>query len=130
MNSFKIAIAQINATVGDIAGNAAKILDCARRAKALGADLLLTPELVLCGSPPEDLLWRGDFLDTCRQELDALAASLPEIDVLIGHPFRTPGVVSMRSACFGRGVVWRLSANSICRAMNCAISLPVSPPVS
>ncbi len=91
MNSFKIAIAQINATVGDIAGNAAKILDCARRAKALGADLLLTPELVLCGSPPEDLLWRGDFLDTCRQELDALAASLPEIDVLIGHPLQDAG---------------------------------------
>ncbi len=50
--SLKIAIAQINATVGDLAGNAARILDFAQRAKAQGADLVLTPELVLCGYPP------------------------------------------------------------------------------
>ena len=54
--SLKIAITQINATVGDLAGNAAKILDFARRASAQGADLLLTPELALCGHSPEDLL--------------------------------------------------------------------------
>ena len=55
---LKIAIAQINATVGDLAGNAARIAECARRAGAAGADLLLTPELALCGYPPEDLLLR------------------------------------------------------------------------
>ena len=59
--TLKIAIAQINATVGDLAGNAARILDFAQRAKAQGADLLLTPELVLCGYPPEDLLLRDDY---------------------------------------------------------------------
>ena len=47
--SLKIAIAQMNAVVGDIAGNAAKILDFARRAAAQGADAMLTPELALCG---------------------------------------------------------------------------------
>ena len=74
--TLKIAIAQINATVGDLSGNAARILDFARRAKAQGADLLLTPELGLCGYPPEDLLLRQDFYDACERELDALAAAV------------------------------------------------------
>ena len=83
---LKIAIAQINVTLGDLAGNAAKILDYAQRAHAAGADLLLTPELALCGYPPEDLLLRPDFYRACERELDALAARLPGIAVLVGHP--------------------------------------------
>ncbi|HQO29256.1 MAG TPA: nitrilase-related carbon-nitrogen hydrolase, partial [Accumulibacter sp.] len=59
--SLKIAIAQINVTVGDFAGNLARIVDFAKRAQQQGADLLLTPELALCGYPPEDLLLRADF---------------------------------------------------------------------
>jgi NAD+ synthase (glutamine-hydrolysing) len=57
----KIAIAQINCTVGDIQGNADKILDFSNRAKAAGASLVITPELALSGYPPEDLLFRDDF---------------------------------------------------------------------
>ena len=60
--SLKIAIAQINPALGDMAGNAAKILVAARRARAQGADLLLTPALALCGASPEHLLLRPDFL--------------------------------------------------------------------
>ena len=70
--SLKIAIAQINATVGDLAGNAAHILDFARRAEVLGADLVLTPELALCGYPPEDLLLRADFHAACARHGRAL----------------------------------------------------------
>ncbi len=92
--TLKIAIAQINATVGDLAGNVARILDFAERAKALGADLLLTPELVLCGYPPEDLLLREDFYVACEHELDALAAKVKGIDVLVGHP------VARNGSCF------------------------------
>ncbi|MEN8444760.1 MAG: nitrilase-related carbon-nitrogen hydrolase, partial [Cyanobacteria bacterium J06555_13] len=55
---MKIAIAQINPTVGDLAGNAQRILDAAQQASDLGADLLLTHELSLCGYPPRDLLMR------------------------------------------------------------------------
>ena len=84
--TLKIAIAQINATVGDLAGNAARILDFSQRAKAQGADLLLTPELVLCGYPPEDLLLREDFYAACERELDLLASRLFGIAVLVGHP--------------------------------------------
>ena len=89
--TLKIAIAQMNATVGDLSGNAAKILDFARRAAAQGARLLLTPELALCGHSPQDLLLRKDFHAACEQELAALAAALPEIDVLVGHPAREDG---------------------------------------
>ncbi|WP_245715497.1 NAD+ synthase [Propionivibrio dicarboxylicus] len=81
----------MNATVGDIPGNAAKILDFARRAKALGADVLLTPELMLCGYPPEDLLFRQDFYAACERELDALALALPDLDMIVGYPLLQDG---------------------------------------
>jgi NAD+ synthetase len=84
--TLKIAIAQFNATLGDLAGNAARILGFAERAQAQGADLLLTPELALCGYPPEDLLLRPDFYTACEHELTALATQLPNIAVLVGHP--------------------------------------------
>ena len=95
--TLKIAIAQLNATVGDLAGNAARIVDFAKRALAQGADLLLTPELALCGYPPEDLLLRPDFYAACERELDLLAAQLHEISeeksiaVLVGHPQESAG---------------------------------------
>ena len=85
-NSVKVAVAQINCVLGDLSGNAAKILDCAVRAKAAGAQVLLTPELSLCGYPPEDLLLRDGFFRDCAIALDELAAALPGIIVIVGHP--------------------------------------------
>jgi NAD+ synthase (glutamine-hydrolysing) len=70
---MKIAIAQINATVGDLAGNVARIAEYAARAKQQGADLVVTPELALCGYPPEDLLLREDFIEACDKALADLA---------------------------------------------------------
>lgn len=90
MARLKIAIAQINCTVGDIAGNAARIFAAAERASALGADLLLTPELALCGYPPEDLLLRPDFYRACEAGLLSLAESLP-VPAIIGHPVQYAG---------------------------------------
>lgn len=83
---MKIAIAQINCIVGDIDGNAQKILDYAAQAKAQGARLLLTPELSLTGYPPEDLLLRDGFYERCDRALYALAAKIESISVLVGHP--------------------------------------------
>jgi NAD+ synthase (glutamine-hydrolysing) len=83
---MKIALAQINCIVGDIQGNAAKILDFANQAKAAGASLVITPELALCGYPPEDLLFRDDFNLACKQALVRLAEEVSEITLLIGHP--------------------------------------------
>ena len=83
---MKIALAQMNCIVGDIAGNANKILDFANRAHQNGASLLITPELALCGYPPEDLLFRDDFNAACENALKHLCQSLPAITLLVGHP--------------------------------------------
>jgi NAD+ synthetase len=85
---MKIAIAQINCTVGDLAGNSTKIIDYANRAKAQGASLLLTPELSLCGYPPEDLLLRPGFYRACDVALDKLSKSIQGITVIVGHPLQ------------------------------------------
>jgi NAD+ synthase (glutamine-hydrolysing) len=84
--AIKIAIAQINCIVGDIKGNADKILDFANRAKEAGASLIITPELALCGYPPEDLLFRDDFKCACEQALTRLAEQVSGITLLVGHP--------------------------------------------
>ncbi|MFN9449050.1 MAG: NAD+ synthase [Rubrivivax sp.] len=85
----KVALAQVNATVGDLAGNAQRIVKAAEQAQAAGAQLMLAPELALCGYPPEDLLLRPAFLQACQAELDALAqalAAFPGLTVVVGHP--------------------------------------------
>ena len=88
---MKIAIAQINCTVGDLAGNAAKILDYAAQAKAQGAQILVTPELALTGYPPEDLLLREGFFSACDQALFELARQAHDIILVVGHPHLSAG---------------------------------------
>ena len=85
---MKIAIAQLNYTVGDIAGNVAKIADAAVRACEGGASLLLTTELAICGYSPEDLLLRNDFCDACTAALAALAVKTSGVTLVVGHPHR------------------------------------------
>jgi NAD+ synthase (glutamine-hydrolysing) len=87
-----VAVAQLNCVVGDISGNARRILDAVARAKAAGADVVLTPELALCGYPPEDLLLRPAFLQACADELAALAAQVQGITVLVGYPAEQDGL--------------------------------------
>ncbi len=88
---MRIAIGQINCTVGDLSGNSRKILEYAERAKAGGADLLLTPELSLCGYPPEDLLLREDFYAACERALLELVRQVRGIGIVVGHPDRADG---------------------------------------
>jgi NAD+ synthase (glutamine-hydrolysing) len=90
-SKVKIAIAQINCTVGDLAGNAAKILEYCGRAQAAGASLVLTPEFSLCGYPPEDLLLREGFYDDCEEALTRLAGGVSGIALVVGHPHRSDG---------------------------------------
>ncbi|MFK8184382.1 MAG: NAD+ synthase [Phormidesmis sp.] len=88
---MKIAIAQINPTVGDLTGNADRILTAAQQAAELNADLLLTPELSLCGYPPRDLLMRPSFIQQMKQQTQALAKALPPgIAALIGLAEHNP----------------------------------------
>ena len=86
---MRIAIAQLNYTVGDIDGNSAKITAAATRARAGGASLLLTTELAISGYSPEDLLLRNDFYDACAAALADLARNTTGITVVVGHPHRT-----------------------------------------
>ncbi|WP_179401647.1 NAD+ synthase [Burkholderia guangdongensis] len=90
----RIALAQINVTVGDFAGNVARIVAAARAAHADGAHLMIAPELALSGYPPEDLLLRPAFYAASAAALAELAAKLKPLDglaVLVGHPLRSTG---------------------------------------
>jgi NAD+ synthase (glutamine-hydrolysing) len=89
---MRIGLAQIDPTVGDLAGNTARILAAAREAAAQGAQLLVTPELALTGYPPEDLLLREHFLDACEARLAQLARETP-LPLLVGHPHRQGAVL-------------------------------------
>ncbi len=100
--SVKVALAQINATVGDLVGNVAKIVAAARRAHAEGARLVLTPELGLCGYPPEDLLLRPAFMTACNAALADCATQLADLEglyIVVGHPhqFGVSGDVRSKS---------------------------------
>lgn len=89
--TVKVAIAQMNSTVGDLAGNRAKIVNLARRAHAAGADIVLTPELSLVGYPPEDLLLRNAFYAKTQQTFAALAqelAQFADLHVVVGLPLQ------------------------------------------
>jgi len=83
---MRIAIAQLDCVVGDLAGNAARILGAVTEARHAGADLVITPELSLCGYPPEDLVQHPAFLEACADELSRLAAEVSGTTVLIGYP--------------------------------------------
>ncbi|WP_446684588.1 NAD+ synthase [Cyanobacterium sp. HL-69] len=82
---MKIAIAQLNPIIGDIKNNAKQIIEVAHQASQDGVQLLLTPELSLCGYPPKDLLFRHDFITMMAEELEAIALSIPKnITILVG----------------------------------------------
>jgi NAD+ synthase (glutamine-hydrolysing) len=80
---MKLALAQINPTVGDFAGNARLILDFTARAALESADLVIFPELAICGYPPADLLEKSSFLSRCRQTLDEIAAQTSDCPAIL-----------------------------------------------
>ncbi len=83
---MRLALAQLNAVVGDLDGNRAKILDALADARREGADLVLFPELAVTGYPPEDLLLRPGFLKAARASLEQIAAATDGITALVGCP--------------------------------------------
>ncbi len=89
---MKLAIAQLNPTVGDLTGNGQQIVSAAKRAAEQGARLLLTPELSLCGYPPRDLLLRPGFIQQMQTVLEQVAQDLPPgLVVLVGLAQPNPG---------------------------------------
>src|SRR5205807_4457655 len=83
-NAVKIAMGQINPTVGDFAGNAAEIVDFAQRAKSQGAGLILFPELSVCGYPPRDLVERASFVVHNREAAEHIATETRGMAVICG----------------------------------------------
>lgn len=103
---MKIAIAQLNAMVGDMHGNAAKIIQYAQEAHSNGAHLLVTPELALCGYPPEDLLYRDDFMAANERALRHICENIPsELSLLIGHPHKNKGQLFNAASLIQHGKV-------------------------
>ena len=84
MRKFRIALAQINVTVGDLSGNTSKILDVVNQAKASGANLVAFPELTVPGYPPEDLLLKPQFLAENRRRMEQIAEASHGITVIVG----------------------------------------------
>src|SRR6478672_10234897 len=89
---MRVALAQINATVGDIAGNEAKVREQLARAREAGAQLALFPELVITGYPPEDLLLKEHFLADARAAVARIAAQTEGNVAVVGFPERAEDV--------------------------------------
>jgi len=84
LHSIRVGIAQINSTVGDLSGNTKKIMESIDQAKSLGVDLLTFPELAITGYPPEDLLFKPQFIKQNRESLDKIIEHCSDIAVVVG----------------------------------------------
>lgn len=90
--TLRLAVAQINLRVGDVQGNAARVIDAAQRARdTLGAQAIVFPELTLTGYPPEDLLLRPALIEQVSAALRHVAAEARGIDVVLGYPLQEHG---------------------------------------
>src|SRR3954469_12869386 len=87
---MRIALAQINPTVGDLAGNVRKNHDFIARAREAGADVVMFPELSVLGYPPKDLLNKQQFVDDALRAVQLIAARCTGIDAVVGFVDRNP----------------------------------------
>jgi NAD+ synthase (glutamine-hydrolysing) len=98
---MRLALAQIDTTVGDLDGNRARILSRLEEAKAAGADLVLFPELAVTGYPPEDLLLRPGFLRAAEESLGEIARATHGIAALVGFPHFDRDLYNACAVCAG-----------------------------
>ena len=108
MSNFSVASAQLNFVVGDMPGNARKIIEAAAQAAAQGAQLLLTPELGICGYAAEDLFQRPSFLAACDaavQQVVKASAQWPALTLVLGHP--QPAEQALHGRCYNAASVVR-----------------------
>jgi NAD+ synthase (glutamine-hydrolysing) len=85
---MKLALAPTNPTIGDLPGNADLVIAAIDHARSTGADLIVVPELAICGYPPKDLLWQNGFVDAAMEQLNRVAAAACGIVAIVGCPWR------------------------------------------
>lgn len=105
MPALKIAIAQINFLVGNIAANIQHIIDTANTARKLGAELIVFPELTVTGYPAEDLLFRKDFIIKANNAIYSLAEQIKDIAVVVGYPELDGDKLYNSAAVLNNGVI-------------------------
>src|SRR5207244_3151695 len=111
---MRLALCQINVTVGDIAGNLERVRAAQRACEEAEAELVLYPELALTGYPPEDLLLREHFLADARSALEELAKDVGDSVAVVGFPERAEDVYNAAA------VLWRGSVQAVYRKMHLA----------
>jgi NAD+ synthase (glutamine-hydrolysing) len=104
----RVGLGQFDATVGDLAGNAAKIRDIYKQARGAGVDLLAFPELAVCGYPPEDLLFKKHFLKDNRQAIEKIATDCPEITIIVGFADSFQGDAYNSAAVLQNGKITKI----------------------
>ena len=124
---MRLALAQLDAVVGDLAGNRALIVDAIREARAAGADLVVFPELAVTGYPPEDLLLRPGFLKAARASLDEIARATEGITALVGCPLFERDLANACARALRRRAARASTASTSCRTTASSTSTATSP---
>jgi NAD+ synthase/NAD+ synthase (glutamine-hydrolysing) len=104
----KIALGQINPTIGDFTGNSKKIIEFSRQALALGAEMILFPELAVCGYPPRDLVEKPAFVERNQQVVNEIAQAVPQLTIICG--FVSPAKVETGKSVMNSAAVLRQGA--------------------
>ncbi|OHB62062.1 MAG: hypothetical protein A2167_03695 [Planctomycetes bacterium RBG_13_46_10] len=105
---MRVGLGQFDATVGDLAGNTAKIRDIYKQALGAGVDLLAFPELAVCGYPPEDLLFKKHFIKDNRLAVEKIAADCPEITIIVGFADSYKGDTYNCAAVLQKGKITKI----------------------
>ncbi len=105
MRSLRIALSQINPTVGDLEGNVSKILEYIKKAKKAGSDLVAFPELAITGYPPEDLLLKTQFIDDNLEALKQVRKNVGEIAVIVGFVDRKDDIYNAAAVIYNKKLI-------------------------
>jgi NAD+ synthase (glutamine-hydrolysing) len=105
IRSLRIALAQINPTVGDIEGNSSKIIDHIKKAKTAGSDLVAFPELAITGYPPEDLLLKTEFIDDNLNALERVRKNVGDITAIVGFVDRKDDIYNAAAIIYNKKII-------------------------